>query len=209
MYRAVHHDLGLNPNSEIGKAARVALAPVVPLAAGAHAIGVVATSGPLAGRYKPKGWWGLRCRSMAGALAASACIDCPMPPARACSPLSRTRSSPAVSCTPTGRSATTRCAVTATAIRLRSSRGKPKRRRLLPHVHQVVSLLKRSLLGTHHGAATDEHLDYYLDEFTFRFNRRRSRSRGKPFFRLVQQAVAVAPAPYESLVKYAILPPSR
>ena len=74
---------------------------------------------------------------------------------------------------------------------------------LLPHVHQVVSLLKRWLLGTHHGAATHEHLEYYLDEFTFRFNRRRSRSRGQLFFRLVEQAVAVGPAPYESLVKYA------
>ena len=74
---------------------------------------------------------------------------------------------------------------------------------LLPHVHQVVSLLKRWLLGTHHGAATHEHLEYYLDEFTFRFNRRRSRSRGQLFFRLVEQAVAVRPAPYESLVKYA------
>lgn len=74
---------------------------------------------------------------------------------------------------------------------------------LMPHVHQVVSLLKRWLLGTHHGAVTHEHLDYYLDEFTFRFNRRRSRSRGKLFFRLVQQAVAIDPAPYESLVKYA------
>jgi transposase-like protein len=74
---------------------------------------------------------------------------------------------------------------------------------LMPHVHQVVSLLKRWLLGTHHGAVTHEHLDYYLDEFTFRFNRRRSRSRGKLFFRLVQQAAAVDPAPYESLVKYA------
>ena len=77
---------------------------------------------------------------------------------------------------------------------------------LLPHVHQVVSLLKRWLLGTHHGAATHEHLDYYLDEFTFRFNRRRSRSRGKLFYRLAQQAVAVDPAPYESLVKYARMP---
>lgn len=74
---------------------------------------------------------------------------------------------------------------------------------LLPHVHRVVSLLKRWLLGTHHGAVTHEHLDYYLDEFTFRFNRRRSRSRGMLFFRLAQQAVAVDPAPYESLVKYA------
>ena len=77
---------------------------------------------------------------------------------------------------------------------------------LMPHVHQVVSLLKRWLLGTHHGAVTHEHLDYYLDEFTFRFNRRRSRSRGKLFFRLVQQAAAVEPAPYESLVRYARFP---
>mgnify|MGYP001589066953 FL=1 len=77
---------------------------------------------------------------------------------------------------------------------------------LMPHVHQVVSLLKRWLLGTHHGAATHEHLDYYLDEFTFRFNRRRSRSRGMLFFRLAQQAVAVDPAPYESLVRYARIP---
>lgn len=77
---------------------------------------------------------------------------------------------------------------------------------LMPHVHQVVSLLKRWLLGTHHGAVTHEHLEYYLDEFTFRFNRRRSRSRGKLFFRLAEQAVAVEPAPYESLVKYARFP---
>ena len=77
---------------------------------------------------------------------------------------------------------------------------------LMPHVHQVISLLKRWLLGTPHGAVTHAHLDYYLDEFTFRFNRRRSRSRGKLFYRLVQQAVAVAPAPYESLVKYARMP---
>jgi transposase-like protein len=73
--------------------------------------------------------------------------------------------------------------------------------RLLPHVHQVASLLKRWLLGTHQGAVTHEHLDYYLDEFTFRFNRRRSRSRGKLFFRLVEQAVAVDPAPCKSLIR--------
>ncbi len=85
--------------------------------------------------------------------------------------------------------------------------GQPKTpSQLMPHVHQVVSLLKRWLLGTHHGAATPEHLDYYLDEFTFRFNRRRSGSRGKLFFRLAQQAVAVDPAPYESLVRYARMP---
>jgi transposase-like protein len=74
---------------------------------------------------------------------------------------------------------------------------------LMPRVHRVVSLLKRWLLGTHQGAVSHEHLDYYLDEFTFRFNRRTSRSRGKLFFRLLQQAVAVEPAPYKSMVKCA------
>ncbi len=71
---------------------------------------------------------------------------------------------------------------------------------LLPRVHRVVSLLKRWILGTHQGAVSHEHLDSYLDEFTFRFNRRKSRSRGKLFYRLVQQAVAVQPVPYKSLV---------
>jgi transposase-like protein/predicted RNA-binding Zn-ribbon protein involved in translation (DUF1610 family) len=53
---------------------------------------------------------------------------------------------------------------------------------LLPRVHRVVSLLKRWLLGTHQGAVSGAHLDYYLDEFTFRFNRRTSASRGKLFY---------------------------
>jgi transposase-like protein len=80
-----------------------------------------------------------------------------------------------------------------------------KRRRqppseLLPRVHLVASLLKRWLLGTHQGAVSRDHLAYYLDEFTFRFNRRRSRSRGKLFYRLLQQAVAVAPEPYKGIV---------
>ncbi len=71
---------------------------------------------------------------------------------------------------------------------------------LLPRVHRVLALLKRWLLGTHQGAVSQKHLDYYLDEFTIRFNRRRSRSRGKLFFRLAQQAVAVDPVPYEAIV---------
>ena len=53
---------------------------------------------------------------------------------------------------------------------------------LLPHVHRVAALLKRWLIGTHQGAVSREHLDYYLDEYTFRFNRRRSRHRGKLFY---------------------------
>ena len=64
---------------------------------------------------------------------------------------------------------------------------------LLPLVNRVAALLKRWLQGTHQGAIRASHLDYYLDEFTFRFNRRTSRSRGKLFFRLVQQAVSVGP----------------
>ena len=72
---------------------------------------------------------------------------------------------------------------------------------LLPHCHQVVSLLKRWLLGTHQGAVSPKHLGYYLDEFTFRFNRRKSASRGKLFFRLVQQAVQIGPQPYAELVQ--------
>jgi transposase-like protein/ribosomal protein L37AE/L43A len=72
---------------------------------------------------------------------------------------------------------------------------------VLPRVHRVASLLKRWLLGTHQGAISREHLDYYLDEFTFRFNRRTSRHRGKLFFRLVEQAVAVDPVPYAAMVK--------
>lgn len=71
---------------------------------------------------------------------------------------------------------------------------------LMPRVHIVASLLKRWLLGTHQGAVSPEHLDYYLDEYTFRFNRRKSRSRGKLFYRLVQQALMVPPAPFKDLV---------
>jgi len=74
---------------------------------------------------------------------------------------------------------------------------------LLPHCHRVASLLKRWILGTHQGAISHEHLDYYLDEFAFRFNRRTSRYRGKLFYRLVQQAVGVEPTPYKEMVRHA------
>jgi transposase-like protein len=78
--------------------------------------------------------------------------------------------------------------------------GKEAAVELLPRVHRVASLLKRWLLGTHQGAVSPRHLDYYLDEFTFRFNRRRSASRGKLFFRLLEQAVQVGPVTYEEIV---------
>lgn len=65
--------------------------------------------------------------------------------------------------------------------------------------HLVAALLKRWLLGTYQGAVRPSHLLYYLDEFTFRFNRRTSKSRGKLFYRLVQQAMMVEPAPLRTL----------
>jgi transposase-like protein len=72
---------------------------------------------------------------------------------------------------------------------------------LMPRVHQAISLLKRWILGTHQGAIGRQHLDDYLNEFVFRFNRRKSASRGKLFFRLVQQAVQITPTTYEMLVR--------
>jgi hypothetical protein len=76
---------------------------------------------------------------------------------------------------------------------------------LLPIVNRVVSLLKRWLFGTHQGAFQPSYLDYYPDEFTFRFNRRTSRSRGKLFYRLVQQAVAIHPITGEEFNKGRII----
>ena len=70
----------------------------------------------------------------------------------------------------------------------------------MPGVHRIAALLKRWLLGIHQGAISGKHLDYYLDEYTFRFNRRTSRSRGMLFYRLMQQAVATASVPYRQLV---------
>ena len=69
----------------------------------------------------------------------------------------------------------------------------------LPRVHLVASLLKRRLLGTHQGSFGADQLEYYLDEFTFRFNRRTSASRGKLFSRLMEQAVALDPKPYKMI----------
>ena len=69
----------------------------------------------------------------------------------------------------------------------------------LPGVHRVASLLKRWLLGTHHGAVDPRHVDYYLNEFTFRFNRRTSGSRGMLFYRLLQQSAVAVPATYADI----------
>ncbi len=71
---------------------------------------------------------------------------------------------------------------------------------LLPGVHRVASLAKRWLLGTHQGSVDSAHLASYLNEFVFRFNRRRSRSRGMVFFRILELAVAHEPVRYKELV---------
>jgi transposase-like protein len=63
-------------------------------------------------------------------------------------------------------------------------------------VHRVAALVQRWILGTHHGSVQPEHLDAYLDEFVFRFNRRTSGSRGMLFYRLLQQAVVTGPVTY-------------
>ena len=70
---------------------------------------------------------------------------------------------------------------------------------LMPGVHRVSSLLKRWLLGTHQGAVCSQHLDYYLDEYSFRFNRRKSAARGMLFYRLLQQAVEIRAITYKEL----------
>lgn len=70
----------------------------------------------------------------------------------------------------------------------------------LPGVHRIASLLKRWLLGTHQGSVSSKHLAYFLDEYTFRFNRRRSTSRGMLFYRLLQQAVQIRAVTYKELV---------
>lgn len=71
---------------------------------------------------------------------------------------------------------------------------------MLPRCHRVASLLKRWIMGTLQGSFGPEHLPDYLDEFTFRFNRRTSRSRGKLFYRLAQQAVQIEPVPYSKII---------
>lgn len=70
----------------------------------------------------------------------------------------------------------------------------------MPGVHRVAALLKRWLLSTHQGSVSGKHLDYYLDEYTFRFNRRTSRSRGMLFYRLIEQAMTTAPLSYRQIV---------
>lgn len=70
----------------------------------------------------------------------------------------------------------------------------------MPGVHRVASLLQRWVLGTHHGAIKPNQLDYYLDEYVFRFNRRTSNSRGLLFYRLMTQAISTDPVTYDDII---------
>lgn len=83
--------------------------------------------------------------------------------------------------------------------RVQSGNGDPAHV-VLPGPHRVAALLKRWLLGTHQGAVRYDHLDYYLDEYTFRFNRRSSKARGLLFHRLMEQAVQISPVTYRGIV---------
>jgi transposase-like protein len=71
---------------------------------------------------------------------------------------------------------------------------------LLPHIHTIISLLKRWLLGTHQGAVEQKHLQSYLDEYVFRFNRRKSAQRGLLFYRLLESAMHTGTITYNELV---------
>ena len=72
---------------------------------------------------------------------------------------------------------------------------------ILPNVHRIVSLLKRWLLGTHQSYLNKNKLEYYLDEYVFRYNRRTSKSRGLLFLRLIEQGVKAEPISYEKIIK--------
>ena len=72
---------------------------------------------------------------------------------------------------------------------------------LLPGVHRVFSLAERWLLGTHQGGVKREHLQEYLDEFAFRWNRRHTRNRGMVFYRLLHHAVNAPPVTYQDFVR--------
>lgn len=85
--------------------------------------------------------------------------------------------------------------------RVTSLQGGPERAgKFFPHVHLVASLLKRWLVATHQGRVEKEHLQGYLDEYAFRFNRRRSTHVGKVFYRLLEQMVLRKPKTYREIV---------
>jgi ISXO2-like transposase domain len=132
---------------------------------------------------------------------ACGCAGCLMPRSRVSYRSCEKRSSPARKCEPMAGPATTGWSNMGTYATRQYFRHQATPltcpcRQCTP----VSSLLKRWLLGTHQGAVRPDQLDRYLDEFTFRFNRRSSRSRGLLFYRLLEQAVVTSPAPYRFIV---------
>jgi transposase-like protein len=77
-----------------------------------------------------------------------------------------------------------------------------KKEDVLPHIHIIFSLLKRWILGTHQGAISREHLEYYLDEFVFRFNRRTAKNRTLLFHRVIENAVRLQPITWAQINKH-------
>jgi len=71
---------------------------------------------------------------------------------------------------------------------------------VLPGVHRIASLVKRLILGTFQGRFGPEHLQSYLDEYVFRFNRRTSRNIGKKFMRIAQQVTSSTKVIYKQIV---------
>ncbi|MDE0621121.1 MAG: transposase [Bryobacterales bacterium] len=85
---------------------------------------------------------------------------------------------------------------------LRSSRvdSSPGLEAEFPRARLLSSLLKRWLLRTHHGSVGSKHLQGYLDECTFRFNRRISRRIRKIFYRLAEQLISRQPIAYKTFI---------
>jgi len=81
-----------------------------------------------------------------------------------------------------------------------TERVKGEEDKMLPKAHLVISLLKRWIMGTLQGSVSDQHIAYYLDEYTFRFNRRTSSNRGMLFYRLLEQAVEMKPSTYNNII---------
>ncbi len=143
----------------------------------------------------------LQPRRAARASAASDCAGSRTCRWTACCPSFATRSCPEPPSTPMAGEVMPGSKQPATSTRSASSAPVPiPRTRSCRACTRFASLLKRWLLGTHQGGVQRQHLDYYLDEFTFRFNRRRSNARGLLFHKLVEQAVAVDPATYRSII---------
>jgi len=70
----------------------------------------------------------------------------------------------------------------------------------LPGANLVISLFKRLILGTFQGRFDKKHLQRYLDEFVFRFNRRSTTFVGKRFMRIAEQAMFTEPLPYRLII---------